>query len=485
MPATATATLPETVMLPDSYRWDLMRSVTRQSYFQFVRHFWDTIIAEEPVWNWHIEYLCRELQVVLERVFKNQAKLYDLIINVPPGSTKSTLCTVMLQPWMWTRMPSSSYIGASYSAQLSVDLSRKSRNIVKSDKYKKCFPEIQLQWDQDAKSHFVNTQRGERIAVGTGGVTGRHGHVIGIDDPVNPNEALSEVKLKAANTWIKETLFNRKKNAAVTPIILIMQRLHQDDPTASLLATGNPIRHICLPAEESDKVKPKELRRCYVDGLLDPVRLSRKILNGYESTLAEYGYAGQYAQWPVPLGGGMFKYERILCDVPPKDFQRVVRFWDKAGTQGGGAYTVGGKLALDKDKRFWILDIVRGRWNSGARNIIIKQIAEMDGREVEIGVEQEPGSGGKESAEYTVADLAGWTVHVDKPGGSDSSKALRAEPFSVQVNNRNVFMAPGEWNKPLLDELQFFPFSKYKDQVDALSGGFNVITKPRLYAGGF
>jgi predicted phage terminase large subunit-like protein len=382
-------------------------------------------------------------------------------------------------------MPSAAYIGASYSGTLSVDLSRKNRNIIKSEKYRRCFPEIHLQWDQDAKSHFVNTLRGERIAVGTGGVTGRHGHVIGIDDPLNPNEALSEAKLKSANTWIKETLFNRKKSAAVTPIILIMQRLHQDDPTANLLATGNPIRHICLPAQLSDKIKPKELAQCYVDNLLDPVRLSKEVLLQYEKTLQGYGFAGQYAQWPVPLGGGLFKYERILLDAPPTEFKRIIRFWDKAGTQGGGCFTVGAKLAEDFDGRFWILDIVRGQWDSGARKIIIKQIANMDTKSIEIGVEQEPGSGGKESAENTVKDLSGWIVHVDKPSGSESSKVLRAEPFSSQVNIRNVFMAPGEWNKPLLDELQFFPYSKYKDQVDALSGAFNILTKPKLNVGAF
>jgi len=411
----------------------------------------------------------------------------------------STICSIMFQPWVWTRMPSARIIGGSYAYNLSMDLSRRGRDIVKSDKYRKAFPEVKLRDDQDTKSYFMNTKGGSRYAVGVGGsVTGMHGHFLMIDDPIDPNKAISEVELTTANRWLAETLPTRKVNKVVVPTILIMQRLHQNDCTANMIEQiksaqkmdGGPLRlkHICLPAELTDKVRPENLVTYYKDGLLDPVRLPTGVLNENKAVAGEYGYAGQFLQWPVPLGGGMFKTVKIKIeeDVPAKmSWIQRVRFWDKAGTEGGkGAFTVGLLMGKTKDKRFWVLDVIRERLGSAEREAKIKQTAIADGREVIIGIEQEPGSGGKESAENTVRNLAGWRVRIDKPSGSESSKELRADPYSVQVNNGNVVMRRGDWNVDYLSELSFFPYSKYKDQVDASSGAFNLLTKRKKRAGG-
>ena len=491
-------------MIMDNIRLDehdVLASICRESFYEFVKEFWYIAIPEKPVWNWHIKYLCDELQKVAERVFLNQPKEYDLIINISPGSTKSTIASIMFPAWTWTRMPTARTIGGSYSKELSMDLSRKGRDIVRSELYRRCFPEIILRRDQDVKSNFMNTKGGGRQASSTGGaITGFHAHFIVIDDPLNPNEALSDVELENANTWMAETLSQRKVEKWLTPTILIMQRLHQNDPTASMIERaknaqriaireGNisaslKIKHICLPAEKSPHVKPVKLRRYYKDGLMDPVRLPREVLNDNMS-MGEYGYAGQFMQWPVPKGGGMFKTDRIVIDEPPMKWVRRIRFWDKAGTQDAGAFTVGLLLGLDREKRFWILDVIRGKWSSERRENIIKQTAEIDGKDVVIGIEQEPGSGGKESAENTVKNLAGWRVIVDKPSGSGSSKELRADPFSVQVNMGNISMKRGEWNRDYLAELEFFPKSQYKDQVDASSGAFNYLVKGPTRVGGF
>jgi predicted phage terminase large subunit-like protein len=115
------------------------------------------------------------------------------------------------------------------------------------------------------------------------------------------------------------------------------------------------------------------------------------------------------------------------------------------------------------------LDVVRGQWDAYDRERIIRLTAEADGRPVEIGIEQEPGSGGLESAQNTVRNLAGFTVFKDRPTGD---KATRADPFVVQVNGGNVRMLKGEWNRDYLNELLYWPNSKYKDQVDASSGAF-------------
>ena len=163
-------------------------------------------------------------------------------------------------------------------------------------------------------------------------------------------------------------------------------------------------------------------------------------------------------------------------------FRRIVRYWDKAGTEAGlGAETagvkmgeyveiVGGKLMV---RHFWILDVIHGRWDSGERERIIRQTADIDGRGVVVCVEQEPGSGGLESAQGTVRNLAGFTVGKDKVTGS---KELRADPFSVQVNEGNVRVKEGLMEWPAMrDQLALFPFARLKDIVDAASGAFAVL----------
>lgn len=465
---------------------ELVRSICQESFYEFVKEFWSTLIPDEPTWNWHIEYLCDELQKVAERVFRKEEKLYDLVINISPGSTKSTIASHMFPAWVWTRMPRARMICASYAHPLAMELSRKCRALIKSEKYVQTFG-IKLTDDQDTKSHFENTKKGQRYAVGSGGaVTGMHGDFIIVDDPINPLEIASAAEIKSTNRWMSETLATRKTNKLVTPLILIMQRLHQDDPAGNLLermkGTGK-LKHINLPAELTDAVRPTYLKERYVDGLMDPIRLPRHVLESARKELGEFGYAGQFLQSPIPMGGGMFKTDRLVFDNPPplSQFTQLVRYWDKAGSAGKGCFTVGALLGRAKDGRIWILDIVRGQWDSAKRESVILQTAQMDGKDVLIGIEQEPGSGGKESAESTVRRLLGFRVRVDKPTGD---KAMRADPFSVQVNHGNVSIKQGAaWVLDYVEEMRYFPSSRYMDQIDASSAAFATLAQPVRRAG--
>lgn len=484
---------PSTAKLPDFEEHELIASICKESFFEFVKEFWPVISQEQPVWNWHIKYLCGVLQEVAERVFKGLPKDKDIICNISPGTTKSTLFSVMLPAWCWTRMPSCRIIGASYAYNLAMDLSRKCRDIIISEKYRKCFPYIKIREDQNSKGYFVLTSGGDRYAVGVNGsVMGMHGHIIIVDDPLDPQQALSDADVANANYWMSETLPSRKVDKRITPMLLVMQRLHQNDPTGNRLdkVKAQPVIHICLPAELSDKVYPPELAKHYVDGFMDPIRLNRRVLDDAFAELGEYGYAGQHMQNPIPRGGGMFKIDRIhIEDIPPTKFKQVVRGWDKAGTgsiigkKNKAAWTVGTKIGLDLEGRFWILDVIRGQWDSDAREKVILNTAKQDGVSVMIGVEQEPGSGGKESAENTVKRLVGFVVKVDKVGQSEGNKAQRADPFSTQVNGGNVYMVKAPWNQAYLSELEYFPMSKFKDQVDSSALSFNMVHKSRLRVG--
>jgi len=452
---------------------DLIASITRESFYEFLLHFWDCIVSEKFVDNWHIPYLCNELQIVAERVFDGKKKAYDLIINIMPGSTKSVIVSIMYPAWCWTRMPSLRFIGGSYAHQLAMDLSRKNRQLVKATKYQLCFP-IKMRSDQDAKTFFMNEAGGMRLGMGTGGIAGFHAHIIAIDDPLDPNKAVSEIELKAANTWINESLAQRKVDQTLTPTILIMQRLHQNDPTGATLdrTGGEGIRHICIPAELTEDIKPVELTRFYQDGLFDPVRMPRETLKA-KRKLGQYMYSGQYLQSPTMPSGGMFLWEMIHVERRTTPLKRVVRYWDKAGTADDGCFTVGLKMGIDQSDKIWLLDIVRGQWDSARREAIIRSTAESDGFKVIIGVEQEPGSGGLESAQNTVKNLRGFIVKLDRPTGD---KVIRADAFSTQVNDGDVYAEPGPWVVEYLDEIRHFPLSKYKDQVDASSGAFKLLT---------
>lgn len=470
---------------------DIQASLCRDSFFEFVQEYWETIIAETPVWNWHIPYMCEELQYLAERVFDGKPKEHDLIINVPPGSTKSTICSVMFPAWLWTRMESARCICGSHTAPLALNLSRLSRIIVQSDKYQSMFPGVTLSEDQNTKGCFVTDKMGGRLATMVGGsVTGFHAHFLIVDDPLDPKKAASSADLRTANDWMRETLPTRKVDKSIAVTILIMQRLHEDDCTGNWLErvkTGksgrkNRIKHICLPAEmEGNDVFPEELEDEYVDGLLDPIRLSKVILADQENDLGEFAYAAQFDQCPVPRGGGDFKTDKIVVEAfAPHRFKKLVRYWDKAGTKGAGCYTAGVLLGLDDDGFSWVLDVSRGQWDAWERERNIKQCAEIDGDRCYNYVEQEPGSGGKDSALATIKNLQGFRIYADRPTGD---KETRAEPAQCQVNAGTVKMLRGEWNKAFINELRYFPNSKYKDQVDAFSGAFTKLTKKKRRAG--
>jgi predicted phage terminase large subunit-like protein len=360
------------------------------------------------------------------------------------------------------------------------------------------FPELEIKRDKDIKSNFriVKIQKnagganstllgGNRFSTSVGGtLMGFHGNIQIVDDPLDPQRAAGETTLDATNEWVGSTLFSRKVDKRVTPLILIMQRLHQKDTTAHILERGKDnIKHICIPGEiksYKDQVQPKELISKYSqDGLLDPVRLDWTALEEFKARVGQYGYAGQIGQKPVPPGGGMFQIARFqyIDFLPnPANCLKIVRYWDKAATAGGGDYTVGVKMHQYIGGKWIISDVKRGQWDTSTRESIIRQTAEADGGNVEVWVEQEPGSGGKESAEATIRNLAGFSVYADRVTGD---KVKRADPYSVQVNNGNIQLLRGHWNEKFIDEHEFFPYSTYKDQVDATSGAFAKLARNR------
>jgi len=475
----------------------IIAELCRRSLFYFMQEFWDAYSNDIFVPNWHINKICTELELVAQRVANKEPKLYDLIINIPPGTTKTAMVSIFFPIWCWINWYWMKFITSSHSSPLSLESAEYSRDIIRSDKFKQTFPELTIKQDKDSKSNFrvVQKQRtalsnvlqlnqgGGRVSTSVDArITGFHAHILILDDLIDPKRALSDAGILAANNHMDHTLSTRKTDKRVAVTILIMQRLSQNDPTGHLLdkRKGKKIKLICLPGEIRNyrkQLQPKEFEQYYSkDDLLDSVRMDWGVLGDLEEDLGQYGYAGQIGQAPTPPEGGMFKVDHftIIDTLPsPVNFVNTVRYWDKAGTQGGGAFTVGLKMSVLKNKKFIIHDVVRGQWSAEIRENIIKETAEADGTSVQVYTEQEPGSGGKESAEATITNLAGFSAHKDRPTGN---KFFRADPFSVQVNNGNVMLLRGDWIFQFKEEYRNFgPVATYKDQVDAGSGAWNKL----------
>lgn len=465
----------------------LRRSICLDSFYEFLKQFWYCFCPEEPHWNWHIEFQCDEAQRIVENIIAGKQREYDLVINVPPGTSKSSIWSVALPAWALAKKNSFRTLVATHTLELGLDLSRKSRYIVESPLYQQMFPHVRLSKDQDNKHHWETNKHGKRQVATIGGKNpmGFHYNLIIVDDPINPEKAKQKVALKSAKSFMVDTLPSRMADKDVTVTVLVMQRLSREDPSGVMLESEQPIRHICLPGCDEFPIRPKRLKKRYVNGLLDPKRCSQKVIDSARAR-GIYYFSGQIGQAPQPLGGGMFKVGRIHADTPPKKFRRIVRYWDNAATKDGGAYTVGVKMGLDYEGGIWILDVVRGQWDTHERERIKKQTAKLDGYGVIVCQEREPGSGGKDTILMTRKRLVGFTFLEDKVAG-EGDKLERAVPFSSEVNGGNVYIplkAFSTWAKDYLDELRFFqPTSAYKDQVDGSSGAYRMLTRQALVLG--
>jgi len=463
----------------------------RRSFFYFIQQFWKQIIPEEPVWNWHIPYLCGQLTEMATRVSQNLPKKHDLVVNIPPGTTKSLLFNVFFPAWCWTNWYWFQFIKTSYSAALSLEHGERCRDLIRSEKYKQLFPELQIKRDADTKSNFRMVKKVDDIwQIGgnmystsvTGTVTGYHAHIILIDDPIDPFKAQSMVEMASANKWISQVLPTRKINKEVTATAMIMQRVETNDPAGEMLEQseeGLKIKHICLPGilesqQDIDRVQPQHLVENYINNLLDPVRLSKTAIEELRIKLGSFGFGKQIQQNPEGREGSMFKTQdfKIINGFDKNEIKSSIRYWDKAGTTNAGCYTAGVLIHHMADGYFIIEDVIEGQWAAPEREKEIKQAAQIDTIDTSVWVEQEPGSGGKESAENTIRNLAGFCIYADKATGA---KEVRAEPYAIQVENGNVKVLNKSWTRLFIRRHVNFPSSDNKDVVDAASGAMNKL----------
>ena len=483
----------------------------RRSLARFIAEAWDVLEPGNRYDSgWHIEEICRHLEAVAD------GRIRNLIINIPPGHMKSMIVAVCYPAWMWLRRPNYRMLFASYAADLSMRDSVKCRTLIQSEWYQDTFrPTWQLAGDQNVKSYYANSATGFRLALGVGGATtGFRGDLIVVDDPLNAKDQYSEAARKNVLLWWDQAYANRLNDMQKSARVVIMQRLHEEDLTGHLLdhekeqqklhdarekrrvelarSTGHqadPIPYVRVwdHLKLQSKYVPEKRASTRIgvrdprttrDELLFPQRFPQEVIDEEEARLLESGFAGQHQQEPTAEGGTMFKVDMFgHVDAMPTDVVSWCRFWDAAGTEGAGDWTVGLRLGKRANGRFIVVDVHRGRWATDQVDREILATAHQDSWKVAIREEQEPGSSGKAVINARTLLLAGFD-YQGHPSSGD--KITRAKPFAAQVNAGNVDLlvdpASGSpWIKAYVEELRLFPNGKNDDQVDGSSGAFNHV----------
>jgi len=299
-------------------------------------------------------------------------------------------------------------------------------------------------------------------------------------------QADSDAERQAALNWWDGTISTRGASRGVRQII-IMQRLHKKDLSAHVMSRPGWV-HICLPLEwEPDRMPPTPLGwqdpRKTPGELLWPELFRPEVLTDLKLALGRRA-TGQLQQRPTDAEGSLFKWGnfKLVAAAPAfEEGDKVALYWDKAGTQDGGDFTAGVVLMLKAGGIVYVLDVTRGQWGIDSRNQTIELKSRMCASrypKLRIWVEQEPGSGGKESAEFTIKQLKGLRVEADKKSGS---KLDCWEPWATYVNSGNVCLVEANWNEQFIAEHCDAPVGEHDDVLDAAAGAFLKLTQHKQF----
>lgn len=463
------------------------KELCERSLLEFIQRGWHAI---EPggsfVAGWALAAICEHLEAV------SRGEITRLLINVPPGCTKSMTVNVFWPAWEWgpRNAPHLRYISASHEGTLSTRDLVRCRDLVNSEWYQGLWGD-RFDWkgDQNAKTLYENNHAGSRYAGSVGGsLIGRRGDRIIVDDPHNTQNVESDQVRKAAVRWFSETLPTRVNDQERSPIVVIMQRVHQGDISGHILSKELGYTHLCLPMEFERDHPHKSTR--FVDPrtkdgeLLWPERFTPKALDELKKTFRSFGgmYAetGQLQQRPAPRGGGMFQEKdfQYLERAPElRDIAATARGWDLAGTEdAAAAYSAGAKISRLVNGAIVVEDVLRGQWNPHKVYDNIEGAARRDGLRVKQSLPQDPGQAGKDQKRHLAAHLQGCNLHFSPESGS---KADRAQPLAAQGQAGNLFLVRGPWNDAFVAEAMVFPNGEFLDQIDAASRAYAAVIGPR------
>ena len=455
----------------------LRRRVARRSLLDFTQYTFGTYKAD-PVHG----LIGRHLDQVVG------GEVDRLMIFAPPQHGKSELVSVRLPCFWMGQRPDDPIILSSYGAALAERKSRAARDVLESPEFGRLF-DVRTRQDSRAVQFWNLAQaRGSMLAVGVGGPVTGQGALLGIiDDPFeNWEQAQSETYRQRVWEWWQGTFRTRIWEGGA--IVLIMTRWHESDLAGRLLQDQpGQWRVLRLPAlaesqaERDENNRHMGLAQGEADPLgrepgeaLSPGRFSQAALLATKTDVGSLVWNAEYQGAPRAMEGTLFQRSWFpTTDALPVNAFRV-RYWDKAATAGGGAYTSGVRISIDAQGWVTVEDCQRGQWSTQERRVWMRQTAEADAalfdNQVVVCIEQEPGSSGVDSVQDEIRLLAGFPTYADRPSGN---KDVRLLPFQAQAEAGNVRMLRAAWNREYLDELAAIPNGRYRDQGDASSGAYN------------
>lgn len=442
-----------------------IRERCEKSLYNFVQEAWHLIEPNTKlVLNWHLEKICDHLEAVYYK------KITRLIINVPPRTMKSTIVSIMWPVWCWIKDASLRFLTGSHNDKLATRDTLKARRIMEHPWFRNKWPHVEFRKDQAEKKRYENTATGIRIAFGmTSGVTGEGGDIIIIDDPHDAKGAMSEVKRLGVNDSYDQKLSTRLNDSKRGAVVIVMQRLHEDDLTGHLLKKGGwellrfPMSYEALePCKTSlglQDIRTEE------GELLWPERFTIKWIKNQTKLLGSLGVAGQLQQRPTAAKGGLVQPDWFkIYDEEPTDFVDILQFWDTAQKANELQNCPWVCLTLKRTYTgLYIIDIFREWMNY------------PDGKKAAIRLARNYGPNAiviedKSSGSSLIQDLQDETMLPVVGFEPESDKITRFATEAPQIEAGIVYLPrKSHWRVDFEIEIKSFPLTKYMDQADVLS----------------
>ena len=445
---------------------EIINAVLRQDFFAFVEKVFKELNPNtEFMPNWHLHATA----YVLMECFKGSTKRQ--IITQPPRSLKSIIVSVALPAWILGRNPAAELICISYAQELSEKLSRDFRKVVQSSWYKTLFPQSRGEPIKNTVNEYVTTENGGRYATSVHGtLTGRGGDFIIIDDFHKADETLSEAKRTSALNWYKSTVPSRLNNKETGVIIVVQQRLHEEDLVGMLLKQGN-WKHLCLPviAEKMETIPigPNQFHTRKEGELLHPQRESETTLNEIKAQLGSAGFSAQYQQCPVSLDGNIILAKWFRTYSPPlykNDGGYIVQSWDTANTTNQSSDYSVCTTWLAIQTACYLLHVFRAKLEYPD---LLRKVYELEERwkaDLVI-IEQSPSS---LALIQTVQKERGYKYKKHPPKGDKISRLVQELPL-IEAGMVYIPEQKKAWLEPFLHELKAFPSGLNDDQVDSFT----------------
>jgi len=423
----------------------------------------------------HIEAIATKLEAC------RRGEIRRLIINLPPRHLKSHTVSIAFVAWYLGHNPAGQVICASYGQDLADKLARDCRTVMQSGWYQKLF-RTRLS-GRASVNDFMTMDQGFRMSTSVGGVlTGRGADLILIDDPLKPDDALSGIQRAAVNDWYQNTLLSRLNDKETGCIIIIMQRLHQDDLVGHVIAKED-WDVLSFPAiAEEDTVHQirsplgDRLFRRKVGDILHPERESQDTLIKIRQNLGEYNFASQYQQNPAPPGGAMVKdiWLKFYEEREKPKFYRVVQSWDTANKAGElNDYSVCTTWGVH-EKKYYLLNVLRRRLNyPELKRMAIDLAQAWNAQNVLI---EDKASGTQLIQELERELYSTVTAYKPTPG---TDKIMRLHAVTDLFESGRVLL-PKEapWLADYIQEITGFPGTKFDDQVDSTTQALDHMRVP-------